>query len=73
MCEHLGEHREIVNDDDVNDLIAVNDLIDVIVVKRARLFSWPEAIMSSQSAPCAECSVKCAIRMSSAGFQWHHY
>ena len=20
MCEHLGEHREIVNDDDVNDL-----------------------------------------------------
>ena len=70
MCEHLGEHREhreIVNDDDVNDLI------DVIVVKRARLFSWPEAVMSPQSAPCAKCSVKCAIRMLSAGFQWHHY
>ena len=53
MCEHLGEHREIVNDNDVNDSI------DVIVVKRASLFSWPEAIMSAQSVPYAKCSVKC--------------
>ena len=63
MCEH----REIVNDNDVNDLI------DVIEVKRASLFSRPEAIMSAQSAPCAKCCVKCANRMLSAGFQWHHY